>query len=529
MIKKLIKQNKTFLSVVTILFILMGVVLYFGVNQIYEREAKWRHGYALSQLHSAKENIKGFFADLEHDLIFLGKISNSKEYTDSNFENLNYKSEVEKIIYEFANVCKHYYQISIIDAAGYEVMRIDNRPDNTPLITSKAQLQNRKYKDYFQKAMKLNNNQIYVSPIHSGIQKEEIVEDNFPMIELAVPLFSSKNERKGILVLNMYLSRLLKLLPENILIQTGEGNLISLKTDGSINFNKSQYDFSDSSGWMDISDEETIHYSDVEFLPGKKLIVTLLHKHPMLKATLQRLILVSIIILSLFLGLILIIGYLNFLRFRELMGAQKAIIFSLAKLAESRDAGTGHHLERTRDYSIILAKQLRKTKKYKRIITNEFIEDLYDAAPLHDIGKVGIRDSILLKKGKLNQEEYGEMKNHVLIGKQVLQDAINRFKLRQSFIIMGRNICAYHQEKYNSKGYPDGLKGEDIPMEARIFALCDAYDAIRSSRSYKDEQSHDEAVRRIKSDRGEHFDPDIVDAFLQCEKEFSIEGAQNLT
>ncbi|KAA3604451.1 MAG: HD domain-containing protein [Candidatus Scalindua sp. AMX11] len=527
--KKLIKQNRAFLSTITILFVIFAIVLYFGSNKIYEREAKWRHGNAISQLHSAKENLKQFFADLEHDLFFLRNISSSKEYVNSNYESMNYKSEVEKLLYEFAKVCKHYYQISIIDTTGYEVIRIDNRPDKTPLITPKAQLQNRKYKDYYQKAMKLDNNQIYVSSIHSGIQKEEIVEDNLPMIELAMPLFSTKNEKKGVLVLNMFLSRLLKILPENMFIQAGDGNLISLRLDGSINFNESHYDFSDSSGWIDISDDETIHYTDVEILPGKKLVVAIFHKHPMLKALLQRLIVVSIILLSIFLCLILIIGYLNFLRFRELIGAQRAIIFSLAKLAEHRDSGTGDHLERTRGYSIILAKQLRKNKKYKRIITDEFIEDLYDAAPLHDIGKVGIRDSILLKESKLTEEEYGKMKGHVQMGGHILQDAIDIFKLKQSFLVMGKNICAYHHEQYNGKGYPDGLKGEEITVEARIFALCDAYDAIRSSRSYKDEQSHKDAVKRIRSDRGEHFDPDIVDAFLECENEFSIEVTQNLT
>ncbi len=519
--RRLIKQNKTFLSIVTILFILIGSVLYFGVNQIYEREAKWRHGHAVSQLLSAKENIKVFFADLEHDLLFLRNISSTREYVDSNYESINYRSEVEKLLYEFAKVCKHYYQISIVDSSGYEIIGIDNRLDNAPVITPRTQLQNSKYKDLFRETMKMDNNQVYVSPIHSGIQKEEIAEHNFPMIGLAMPLFNSKNEKKGILALNMYLSRLLKILPENMFIQTEDGNLISLRQDGSITFNKSYYDFSDNSGWIDIPDDVTIHYSDVELLPGKELVVAIFHKHPMLKAILQRLILVSIILLALFLFLILIIGYLNLLRFRELMGAQRAIIFSLAELAEYRDPETGKHLERTRKYSVVLAKQLRNHKKYRRIITNEFIEDLYDAAPLHDIGKVGIRDSILLKEGKLTEEEFEEMKRHVLIGKKVLQDAIDKFKLRQSFIAIGRNICAYHQEKYNGKGYPAGLKDGEIPLEARIFALCDAYDAIRSKRSYKGKLPHDEAVRRIKSDRGEHFEPEVVDAFLECQNEFA--------
>jgi putative two-component system response regulator len=271
---------------------------------------------------------------------------------------------------------------------------------------------------------------------------------------------------------------------------------------------------------LNISNVETIHYSTVEFLLGKRLIVAVFHSRLSLKVALQRLIIASIIFFVLFLCLILIISHINILRFRELIGAQKAIISSLAELTEGRDPETGRHLERTRNYCVILAKQLRKSKKYRKIITDEFIEDLYEASPLHDIGKVGIRDAVLLKEGKLTQEEYEEMKKHVIIGKQVLQHAIDKFKLKQSFFIVGRNICAYHHEKFNGKGYPEGLKGDEIPMEARIFALCDAYDAIRSKRPYKNELSHEEAVKRIKAESGEHFDPNIVDAFLKCERKF---------
>ncbi|MDK2954294.1 MAG: hypothetical protein PWQ27_1677, partial [Kosmotoga sp.] len=230
--------------------------------------------------------------------------------------------------------------------------------------------------------------------------------------------------------------------------------------------------------------------------------------------------LTSTLVFILFLTLMLVVIYLNLSKSKDLIGAQKAIMSSLATLAERRDTETGRHLKRTREYAAILAKQLRKNKKYRKIITNEFIENLYDTTPLHDIGKVGIRDSILLKEGKLTEQEYEEMKKHTLIGKQILQDAIDKYQLKGSFITMARNICAYHHEKYNGEGYPEGLKGEEIPLEARIFALCDAYDAIRSKRPYKDALPHEEALRRIKADRGKHFDPDIVDAFLECEKEF---------
>jgi len=486
MTRKVIKQNKTFLSIVIILFVLFGLVLYFGGNQIYERETKWRHGNAVSQLLSAKEIIKVFFSDFGHDLFFLRDLPSINGYVDSDFESINYRNEVKEIFYVFAKSHKYYYQIRIIDSSGYEVVRIDNKRDGTTVIVPDSELQDKKHRYYFQEAMKLDRDQMYASPIDLNIERGKIEVPYVPVIRLATPLFDSKNEKKGILILNMYFSRVLELLPKNMFIQTEEGNLISLKSDGSISFNKSNYDFSDRSGWLYISDIETIHYSTVEFLPGKRLIVAIYHSHPSLKAALQRLILASVILFALFLCLILIIGYINISRFRELIRAQKAIISSLAGLTEGRDPETGHHLERARRYSVVLAKQLRKNKKYRKLTTNEFIEDLYDAAPLHDIGKVGIRDAILLKESKLTNEEYEEMKKHVQIGKQVLQNVIDRFKLKQSFFTIGRNICAYHHEKYNGKGYLEGLKGQEIPLEARIFALCDAYDAIRSKRLYKE-------------------------------------------
>jgi len=139
---------------------------------------------------------------------------------------------------------------------------------------------------------------------------------------------------------------------------------------------------------------------------------------------------------------------------------------------------------------------------------------------LHDIGKIGISDSILLKKAGLTDEEYETMKAHVSIGKEVMQKVIEEFKSNQSFFIVARNICEYHHEKYDGTGYLRGLKEEEIPLEARIFALCDAYDAIRSERPYKGPLPHKEAVLRISSDSGKHFDPVVVDAFLRCEKEF---------
>jgi response regulator RpfG family c-di-GMP phosphodiesterase len=189
-------------------------------------------------------------------------------------------------------------------------------------------------------------------------------------------------------------------------------------------------------------------------------------------------------------------------------------------MTDWRDHETGSHLQRTKNYSKELAKRLRKNKKHRKIITSRFIKDIFDTAPLHDIGKVGIKDSILLKAGKLTDEEFEEMKKHVLIGKQVIQDIIDKFNIKESFMMTAKNIAASHHEKYNGNGYPQGLKGDAIPLEARIFALADVYDALRSKRPYKDEIPHSEVVGIIRSEGAEHFDPDVVEAFLKCAKKF---------
>ncbi|WP_053001090.1 HD domain-containing phosphohydrolase [Kosmotoga pacifica] len=518
--RRFIKHNVLFLLIVVTLSIFFWMIVHFGGNQIYDNEAKLQHESVDAQLFTTKEIIRALFRDFEQDLFLLKNIPNTKNYVNDNFESISCKNSIKEIFYELAKTSGRYYQIRIIDSSGQEIIRVNHSLDGTTVIVPDSQLQNKKNRYYFQEAMKMDENQIYASPIDLNIENEKVEIPYTPVIRLATPLFDSEGKKMGILILNVYFSKVLELLHKNMFIQTEDGYLISLNSDKSVNFRKSDYDFTERSGRLELSDIETIHYSTVEFLPGRHLIIAAYHKHPSLNAALQNLTLTSTLIFVLFLILMLIVVYLNFSKTKDLIGAQKAVMSSLAMLAERRDTETGHHLQRTREYAVMLAKQLRKNKKYRKIITSEFIENLRDTAPLHDMGKVGIRDSILLKEGKLTKQEYEEMKKHTIIGKQILQDAIDRYKLKGSYIIMARNICAYHHEKYNGEGYPEGLKGEEIPLEARIFALCDAYDAIRSKRPYKDELPHEEALRRIKADIGKHFDPDIVDAFLECEKEF---------
>jgi len=208
-------------------------------------------------------------------------------------------------------------------------------------------------------------------------------------------------------------------------------------------------------------------------------------------------------------------------RTREVRKIQHVTIFALARLAESRDQDTGDHLNRMRKFSYMIAKRLAKTKTYKGYIDKKYVNNIYHSSPLHDIGKVGISDTILLKPGKLTLDEFELMKNHTVIGGKTLEDAEKQLKYKtKSFLAMGKNIAYCHHEKWDGSGYPFGLKGTEIPLSARIVALADVYDALTSKRVYKDAISHEVAKDMIVQGRNKHFDPQIVDTFLMLEHIF---------
>ncbi|MCP4753957.1 MAG: HD domain-containing protein [Proteobacteria bacterium] len=203
-----------------------------------------------------------------------------------------------------------------------------------------------------------------------------------------------------------------------------------------------------------------------------------------------------------------------------------ATILGLAKLAEYRDSDTGMHLERMREYSRMLARELAKQSSYEGYITTAYIDDIYHSAILHDIGKVGIPDSILLKPGKLDDKEFDIMRTHSSIGGDALSTVADQVQVR-TFLTLGKEIAFHHHEKWDGSGYPSRLAGDDIPLSARIISLADVYDALTSSRPYKDAFSHEKALQIITEGRGSHFDPNIVDIFLDLEKTFDeIRGAQ---
>lgn len=196
-------------------------------------------------------------------------------------------------------------------------------------------------------------------------------------------------------------------------------------------------------------------------------------------------------------------------------------IFAMAKLAESRDPETGAHLERMQNYSRVLAWHLAGLPAFRDVIDREFLRLIYATSPLHDIGKVGIPDAVLLKPGKLTDQEFEIMKTHTTLGAQTLAAALDQFPGTR-FLEMARDIAAAHHEKYDGQGYPRGLAGDEIPLCARIVALADVYDALTTKRVYKPAFSHAKARQIILEGSGTHFDPIVVEAFKACESQFFV-------
>lgn len=205
---------------------------------------------------------------------------------------------------------------------------------------------------------------------------------------------------------------------------------------------------------------------------------------------------------------------------KEIAEAQMATIYALARLSESRDDDTGMHLERVRRFCGVLSAGLVAAGQHDEI-DDAFTAQIEQASLLHDIGKVAIADSVLLKPGRLDESEFDLIKTHTTLGAATLEAVRDQYP-RNTFIAMGVDITRSHHEHWNGRGYPDGLEGDQIPLCARIMAVADVYDALRSRRVYKRPHSHEEARAIIIEGRGAHFDPAVVDAFLAAEEEFEL-------
>jgi putative two-component system response regulator len=207
-------------------------------------------------------------------------------------------------------------------------------------------------------------------------------------------------------------------------------------------------------------------------------------------------------------------------RTREVHLVQHVTMVAMGSLAETRDNETGNHIRRTQHYMKALALQIKGLPRFQEFLTPETIDLLVKSAPLHDIGKVGIPDRILLKPGKLLPEEFAIMKTHTTIGRDAILAAEKMLDASTSFLRHARETACFHHEKWDGSGYPSGLSGDKIPVSARLMAVADVYDALINKRVYKEAFSQEEAVSIIRKGSGTHFDPDAVSAFLEIQDRF---------
>jgi putative two-component system response regulator len=207
-------------------------------------------------------------------------------------------------------------------------------------------------------------------------------------------------------------------------------------------------------------------------------------------------------------------------RTREVVAIQDVTIHAMASLAETRDNETGNHIRRTQHYVRLLAELLRDHPRFNPVLNDDSIRQLFRSAPLHDIGKIGIPDHILLKPGRFTADEFEIMKTHTTLGRDAIQRAEDQLGLSVDFLRVAKEIAYSHQEKWDGSGYPQGLVGEEIPVSARLMAVADVYDALISRRVYKAGMPHEQAVEIIRQGRASHFDPDVCDAFLANAEQF---------
>ena len=205
----------------------------------------------------------------------------------------------------------------------------------------------------------------------------------------------------------------------------------------------------------------------------------------------------------------------------DIQSAQQVLVFALTTLAEQRESDSESHILRVQNYLLALSTALCGKPGFAEILTQKYIDTLYRCAPLYDMGSMGVPDRILLKPGRLTPDEITIMRTHTTIGHAAIERAEMTLELVSPLLVMARDLVLSHHERWDGTGYPNALQGADIPLCARIMALADVYDALITNKVYKDGVPHDKAVQIIFSERGGHFDPDMVDAFIEIQDSFA--------
>ncbi|WP_028862698.1 HD domain-containing phosphohydrolase [Psychromonas aquimarina] len=561
-------------TVINILAFILVNILFMNVEQVQQQSRVQAAIEVGSRL--AQRDFDTVISQLE----FLVNSESMKAFIGEN--NADTRERLKLEFFNLADTAHLYDQVRLLGPGGRELVRIDYK-NGEPLVVPAEQLQDKSNRYYFLKSASINNDKLYISPLDLNIEQGRVEMPRKPMIRFAKPVRNQAGELKGVVVLNYFGRLFLDTFRKQMAVAPGEAALlnnegfwlssedasrewgfildhqqsfsalypevwrqIKLMEQGIINWKNGRFSFASVHPVVNV--HEKVANRD-HFLDEWKIVIvnTVWDYTPAFLFTKVKFLYPILVIYPL--GLILIyiwarastgrkaaelkLKKLNHSlerrvkeRTRELEVTKSVTILSMAALAETRDNETGLHLRRTQNYVRLLAAELRSHPDFSEFLNNDAIELLYKSAPLHDIGKVGIPDEILLKPGKLSNKEFEIMQQHTVYGSKAIESSILTLtsELQQvngpTFLQFARDIAHYHHEKWDGSGYPEGLAADQIPIAARIMAVADVFDALSSRRVYKKAFGRQETEKIISAGRGSHFDPRIIDAFMSVKESF---------
>lgn len=497
-ILRLIKSPKYFYSMMALMFAVFVVLILVTGRQMYDGEKKKLFQSRTDELNITKANFENRLDNLEIELrriVNVMKQQNILEHPDS----LAVKSFVSDFLFDHS-----YLKLIIADSSRH------------PILSVTSESYPKQYDPFIKKAPEeiLRN----VTFADDSVN-QMLISSELNAVYLVKYLTDDVGDRNAFIIFFFAPEFLLEQLPSNyaFLLKGGGVQWVPANTNFPANFRLTENDSRESH--IHVSDTQTVFYTP---LSEKNLnyMLAAVADTTEIRKSLQYGTFVTVAVFSLFFVLIFLLIHLRNMQISQLIEAQKATVVCLANLAEFKDNETADHLERTRHYGTLLSQELRKKPPFRHRISNEYLENIGFASVLHDIGKVGVPDAILKKPGKLTPEEFEIIKQHTVFAKDILKELVEKHKINDIFFNLSHSIAAYHHEKWDGSGYPEGLKGEQIPLEARIFAICDVYDALRSERAYKEPFSHEKSMQIINEGYGTHFDPDVIDTFNECAEQF---------
>lgn len=496
-ILNLIKSPKYFFTLMGCMFAVFLLLILLAGRNVYNTQKEKLYSAKTNELAITRVNFENRLDDVELEIRRIVNVMKQMNLL-TNPSETSIKAFVSDFLFD------HHYLSIIIQGKDSPYLKVD------------SQTYQKEYADFIN------------TPADGIMQKLNLAESPTNKITISkelnlVYLVKSLQDVTGVtdksIVFFFSPDLLLKYLPKNYAFLIRGGGVKWIPADSAFPVGFKMPDTNLNPGHIHVDDTRTVFYSP---LNGKNsnFYLAAVSNTSEIKNSLFYNTVVTTLLFTFFFALIIFIIYFRNLQITQLINTQKATVVCLANLAEFKDNETADHLERTRHYGNLLSNYLRRYPRYKSYINKEYLDNIGFASVLHDIGKVGVPDSILKKPGKLDPEEFEVIKQHPVFARNILKELVEKHKTNDIFFTLSYNIAAFHHEKWDGSGYPDGLKGEDIPLEARIFGLCDVYDALRSERVYKDPFSHEKAATIINQGAGTHFDPDIVDAFNACAEQF---------